>query len=56
MNDLALSLMMLAALALVAGAIVRWRREGFVTQIWLMLLAAAVLFANVAIWVIPGPR
>jgi hypothetical protein len=53
MEDIALSLMMLVALALVVGAIARWRREGFVRHVWLMLLAAAVLIANVVIWAIP---
>jgi hypothetical protein len=53
-DDLVLSLLMLAALALIAGAIVRWRRQGFVKQVWLMLIAAAVMLANVAIWAIPG--
>jgi hypothetical protein len=53
-NDLMLSLLMLAAIALIVGAIVRWRREGFVRHVWLMLIAAAVMLANVAIWAIPG--
>jgi len=53
MEDVTLSLMMLAAFALVAGAIARWRRDGFVRPVWLMLLAAAVLLANVAIWAVP---
>lgn len=53
-DDLMLSLLMLAALALIVGAIVLWRREGFVRQVWLMLAAAAVMLANVAIWAIPG--
>ena len=52
-NDLMLSLLMLAAIALIVGAIVRWRREGFVRHVWLMLIAAAVMLADVAIWVIP---
>jgi hypothetical protein len=53
MEDITLSLMMLAAFALIVGAIVRWRRDGFVRHVWLMLLAAAVLLANVAIWAVP---
>lgn len=53
MEDLALSLAMLAAFALIGGAIYQWRRSGSTRQVWLMLLAAAVLLANVAIWVIP---
>ena len=53
-DDLMLSLLMVAALALIGGAIVRWRREGPGRQVWLMLAAAAVMLANVAIWSIPG--
>jgi hypothetical protein len=55
MGDLALSLLMLAALGLIGGAVLRWRREGPGRNVWLMLIAAAVMLANVAIWVIPGP-
>ena len=40
-----LSLMMLAAIALVGGAFVLWRRGGSLLQIGLMLLVA-VLFNN----------
>ena len=53
-DDLMLSLLMLAALALIGGAILRWRRDGFVRQVWLMLILAAVMLANVAIWALPG--
>jgi uncharacterized membrane protein len=53
-DDLMLSLLMLSAILLIVGAIVRWRRDGFVRHVWLMLLAAAVMLANVAIWAIPG--
>jgi hypothetical protein len=52
--DLILSLLMLLAIVLVVGAIARWRREGFVRQVWLMLILAAVMLANVAIWALPG--
>jgi hypothetical protein len=52
-DDLVLSLLMLAALGLLVGAILLWRRQGFVRQVWLMLIAAAVMLANVVIWVIP---
>jgi len=52
--DLILSLLMLLAIALVVCAIARWRREGSVRQVWLMLIAAAVMLANVAIWALPG--
>jgi hypothetical protein len=53
MEDFALSLMMVAAFALIVGAIVRGRREGFGRNVWLMFAAAAVILANVAIWSIP---
>ena len=53
MGDLALSLLMLAALAMIGGAIAQWRRSGPSRNMWLMLVASAVMLANVAIWVIP---
>lgn len=51
--DLVLSLVMLAALALVAGAVVLWRR-GSRQQAALMALLAAIMLVNVAIWTLPG--
>ena len=54
MADFALSLTMLAALALSGGAIVLWRRgEG--RKALLMVAAALVALANVAIWSLPTP-
>jgi hypothetical protein len=50
----ALSMMMLTVLALVAGAVWQWRRGGSRKQVALMLVLAAVLAANVAIWTVPG--
>ena len=55
MDDLVLSLVMLVALALIGGAVWQWRRRGPDRNVWLMLVLAAVMLANVAIWVIPGP-
>lgn len=52
MLDIVLSLLVLAALALVAGAIVLFRR-GYRKQAGLMVLAALVAVMNVAIWTIP---
>lgn len=54
MADLALSLTMLAALALAAGALVLWRR-GNGRKALLMLVAAGVALANIAIWSLPAP-
>jgi hypothetical protein len=51
--DTVLSILMLAALALLAGAFWFWRRQGFVRQVWLMIVLAFVILANVAIWTIP---
>ena len=54
MADFALSLTMLAALALVGGAIVLWRR-GERGKAGLMAAAALVALVNVAIWSLPPP-
>jgi len=48
-----LSILMLAAAALVLGAYALWRRGGHRKQITLMLVLAGVILANVAIWTIP---
>ena len=50
-----LSILMLACIAMVLGAIFLWRRRGASKQVWLMLVLAVVLAANVAIWVVPSP-
>ncbi len=50
-----LSIVMLAAMAMVVGAGLLWRRRGPSKQVWLMLVLAVVLAANVAIWVVPSP-
>ena len=51
---LVLSLLMLSGIALSVGAILAWRRA-YRRQGVLMALAAATMFANVAIWAVPGP-
>lgn len=48
-----LSLLMLCAIGLIGGAFLLWRREGPGRKVWLMLVAAAVMLADVAIWVVP---
>lgn len=52
-SDFVLSLVMLTALALVAGAFVYWRRTGMVKQPALMVLLAVIAVINVLIWTIP---
>lgn len=56
MTNLILSLLMLAGAALVAGGVYVLRKSINKKQGWLMLLAAAVMFANVGIWTIPVPE
>ena len=51
--DLVLSLLVLASIGLVAGAIVLWRRNGASRNVWLMLVLAGVMIANVLIWTLP---
>lgn len=49
-----LSLLVLVAIALVGGAILIWRKGGPRKQAVLMLVLAAVIAANVALWTVPG--
>lgn len=49
-----LSIMMLAVLAMIGGSYMVWRRRGASKQMWLMLVLALVIAANVAIWVVPS--
>lgn len=51
--NIILSIVMLAAGALIVGAFLYWRRTGQVKQPLLMLLLAAIAIANVAIWTVP---
>ena len=53
MTDVVLSLVMLAAFALLAGAFVYWRRTGETKQPALMVVLAIVAIANVLIWTVP---
>jgi hypothetical protein len=49
-----LSVLVLGALALLAGAALLWRREGRATlQVWLMVVAALVILANALILGLP---
>ncbi|WP_086608018.1 hypothetical protein [Erythrobacter donghaensis] len=54
MTDIVLSIVMLAALALLAGAFVLWRRTGEAKNPLLMVLLAAIAVINVLIWTLPS--
>lgn len=54
MTDIVLSIVMLAALALVAGAFFLWKRTGQVKQPALMVLLAVIAVLNVLIWTVPN--
>ena len=51
--DIALSLLVLTCIALLLGAFVLWRREGYRRQAVLMLVLAVVMAINVLIWTLP---
>ncbi|MFO1254223.1 MAG: hypothetical protein U1E37_00890 [Sphingomonadaceae bacterium] len=51
--DTVLSILVLAAIAMILGAWALWRRGGSPMQIALMLVLALILIGNVAIWVMP---
>jgi hypothetical protein len=51
--DTVLSIVVLAAVVLIGGAVWLWRRGGATKQVWLMLLLAMVMIANVLIWTLP---
>ena len=53
MQETALSLAVLMVIALPLGALALWRRGGSRKQALLMLALAAILAANVVIWVLP---
>ena len=54
MTDIVLSIVMLAALALLAGAFLLWRRTGETKNPLLMVLLAAIAVINVLIWTLPS--
>lgn len=51
--NITLSIMMLAAIALFAGAAFLWFKRGQRKQAGLMALLALIMIANVAIWTVP---
>lgn len=54
MLDIVLSIVMLAALALVAGAFALWRRTGEAKNPALMVLLAVIAVINVLLWTVPS--
>lgn len=54
MTNIVLSIVMLAAGALVAGAFFLWRRTGEVKNPALMVLLAVIAVINVLLWTIPN--
>jgi hypothetical protein len=55
-TDTVLSILVLAAIALLVGAFVLWRRGGTKRQVVLMVILAFVAIGNVAIWIIPDSQ
>lgn len=53
MTDLVFSLVMLAAIFLLLGAYLYWKRTGEVKQPALMVVLAIIAIGNVLIWTIP---
>ncbi len=53
MLDLVLSIVVLAAIALVAGAFLLWKRTGNAKNALLMVFLALIAVVNVAIWTVP---
>ncbi|MCB5424873.1 hypothetical protein H0274_06375 [Altererythrobacter sp. CC-YST694] len=51
--DMVLSILVLAAIGLLIGAFVLWRKGGQTKQIVLMVVLAAVMAVNVMIWTLP---
>ena len=53
MLDLVLSIVVLAAIALLPGAFFLWRRTGNAKNAVLMVVLAFIALINVAIWTVP---
>ena len=56
MLNLVLSFATFAAFLLLFGAWKLWRRDGTNQKMWLMVAASLVIFANIAIWVVPNDK
>ncbi len=48
-----LSILVLAAVGLLGGAFIVWRKGGPLRQVVLMLVLAVVMIVNIAIWTLP---
>jgi carbon starvation protein CstA len=55
MFEILISVLMLAGIVLIGGAVVVFR-SGDRRRALLMIIAALVMFANVAIWTLPSPE
>ena len=53
--EIVLSILVLAAFALLAGAVWLWRKGGARQQALLMAILAVIALVNVAIWTVPQP-
>ncbi|AZI34634.1 hypothetical protein NT2_02_02220 [Caenibius tardaugens NBRC 16725] len=51
--DTVLSILVLAAIALLSGAFFLWRRGGARRQVVLMVVLAVIAIINVGIWTVP---
>ena len=56
MLNIILSIAMFTGFVLLFGAWKRWQRDGAGQQVWLMVVTALVIFANIAIWVVPDEK
>lgn len=56
MLNLILSIAVFAGILLLFGAWKRWRRDGAGLKMWLMIAAALIIFANLAIWIVPDDK
>jgi drug/metabolite transporter (DMT)-like permease len=56
MMNFMLTVALFAACLLLFGAWKLWRREGTSQKMWLMIAAALVIFANIAMWVVPDKQ
>ncbi len=56
MIDAILTLAAFSAFALIWGAFRIKKRDGASQKFWLMLVVAAIILGNIAIWVVPNEK